>query len=97
MLRREYSEQRKLWDLDLTKTWGSQPASEKQKSLISKKVKGFNVSDLTKFEAGQILTRLFAPEPPTKKQIYFLQVRGYDVEGMTRNEASKIIGRLKSA
>ena len=97
LLRREYSEQRKLWDLDLTKSWGGQPASEKQKTLIAKKVKNFNVSDLTKFEAGQILTRLFVPEPPTKKQIYFLQSRGYDVEGMTRNEASKIIGRLKSA
>ena len=62
-----------------------------------KKLKGFDVSGLTKFEAGEILTRLFAPEPPTSKQIYFLQSRGYDVSGMTRNEASKIIGRLKSA
>ena len=95
LLKRDYSEQRKLWDLDLAKGWGSYSASEKQKAIIAKKVKGFDVSNLTKFEAGQVLTRLFAPQPPTEKQIYFLQARGYDVSGMTRQEASRIIGRLK--
>ena len=97
LLKRDYSEQRKLWDLDLAKGWGSYPASEKQKAIIAKKVKGLDVSNLTKFEAGQVLTRLFAPQPPTVKQIYFLQSRGYDVTGMTRQEASRIIGGLKSA
>ncbi len=97
LLKRDYSEQRKLWDLDLAKGWGSYPASEKQKAIIAKKVKGFDVSNLTKFEAGQVLTRLFAPQPPTEKQIYFLRRRGYDVSNITRQEASKIIGDLKSA
>ena len=96
LLQKDYSDQRRLWDLDLIKTWGNSPASEKQKILIKKKVKGFDVSSLTKFEAGQILTRVLAPEPPTKKQIYFLQAHGYDVSKLTRNEASKIIGRLKA-
>ncbi len=96
LLCNDYSEQRKLWDLSLTKGWGSYPASDKQKNLIQKKLKDFNVNNLTKFEAGQIITRLFAPQPPTDKQIYFLQRRGYDITGMTRQEASKIIGRLKS-
>ena len=90
-----YSEQRKLWDLSLTKGWGSYPASDKQKDLIQKKLKDFNVNNLTKFEAGQIITRLFAPQPPTDKQIYFLQRRGYDTTNLTRQEASKIIGGLK--
>ena len=96
LLQKDYSDERRLWDLNLTKYWGSQPASEKQKAIITKKVKGFDVSNLTKFEAGQVLTRIFAPQPPTKKQIYFLEAHGYDVEGMTRNEASKIIGGLKN-
>lgn len=95
LLRREYSENRKLWDLDLAKGWGSYPATEKQKSIIAKKVKDFDASNLTRFEAAEILTRLFAPQPPTKKQVYFLQSRGYDVTNMTRNEASRIIGSLK--
>ena len=96
LLQKDYSEQRRLWDLGLIQRWGNSPASEKQKALIKKKVKGFDASNLTKFEAGQILTRVLAPEPPTKKQIYFLQSQSYDVSGMTRNEASKIIGGLKN-
>ena len=97
LLKKEYSEQRALWDLNLAQGWGANPASEKQKAIIAKKIKGFDVSNLTKLEAGQILTRLFSPEPPTSKQIYFLQAHGYDVTNITRNEASKIISRLKSA
>ena len=95
LLKSEYSEQRKLWDLDLMKSWGSYPASDKQKAIIAKKVPSLDVNNLTKFEAGQVLTRLFAPQPPTDKQIYFLRRRGYDIEGMTRREASKLIGQLK--
>jgi len=97
LLKNNYSEQRALWDLDLTKRWGEYPASEKQKALIAKKIKGFDVNGLTKFQAGQVLTRLFAPQPPTQKQIYFLQSRGYDTSKLTRQEASKIIGGLKGA
>ena len=96
LLQKDYSEERRLWDLDLTKKWGNSPASEKQKSIITKKVKGFDASNLTKFEACQVLTRIFAPQPPTKRQIYFLQAHGYDTSNLTRNEASKIIGRLKT-
>ena len=95
LLKGEYPDKRALWDLNMAKGWGAKPASEKQKAAIAKKLKGFDVSNLTRFEAGEILTRLFAPEPPTAKQIYFLQAHGYDVSSMTRNEASKIIGRLK--
>ena len=84
-------------DLNLTDKWGNSPASDKQIAIIRKKLPDFDSSSLTKFEAGQVLTRLFAPETPTKKQIYFLQTRGYDVSKLTRNEASKLIGKLKSA
>ena len=97
LLRNEYSDQRALWDLNLTDKWGNSPASDKQIAIIRKKLPDFDSSSLTKFEAGQVLTRLFAPEPPTPKQVYFLQSRGYDVSKLTRNEASKLIGKLKSA
>ena len=97
LLKAKYAEQRNVWDLGLIKAWGSAPASEKQKIIIQRKIRDFDVSNLTKFEASQILTRCFAPQPPTKKQMYFLQSRGYDVSSMTRHEASKIISELKSA
>ncbi|MBR2209754.1 MAG: hypothetical protein IJ859_13190, partial [Synergistaceae bacterium] len=97
LLKRDYPEQRALWDLSLSTKWGSQPASDKQKAIIAKRLKDFNVNNLTKFEAGQVLARLFAPQPPTKKQIYYLQARGYNTVNLTRQKASKIIGGLKSA
>ena len=78
ILRYQHSENRALWDLNLTRHWGNTPATEKQKALIRRNYPEFDVSSLTKFEAGQILTRHFA-EPPTEKQKYVLQRAGYDM------------------
>lgn len=97
LLRKEYSEQRKLWDLDLMRSWGNGEATDKQKTLIRKHIPNFDSSRLTKFEAGQILTRCFAPKVPTNKQIYFLRKHGYDVEGLSRYDASKIIANIKES
>lgn len=76
-LRRNHTNKRALWDLNLTRQWGNSEATDKQKALICKKLPDFDVSSLTKFEAAQILTHCFANspsyEPPTSKQIYVLQ------------------------
>ncbi len=93
-LQNEYSNKRPLWDLGLMRYWGSQPATEKQKAVILRKYPDYDTNSLTKFEAGQILTRINA-EPPTSKQIYTLQKYGYSVEGLSKYDAMKIIGRLK--
>lgn len=100
-LQTNYSDKRPLWDLNLTRSWGETPATEKQKMLICKYIPNYDVASLTKFEAAQILTRCMATgpayEPPTEKQKYFLRRNGYEVEGLSKYEAMKIIGRLKNA
>ena len=95
-LQRNYSNQRALWDLNVMRHWGNYPASEKQRALIERSYPEFRGKELTKFEAGQIITRHFA-SPPTKKQKYILSCAGYDVEGMTKYDAIQIIRRLKEA
>ncbi len=100
-LRTKYAEKRPLWDLNLTRSWGDKPATEKQKVLVHKYLPDYDMSKLTKFEAAQILTRCMANgpayDPPTPKQKYFLKQNGYDVEGLSKYDAMKIIGRLKGA
>ena len=95
-----HSENRALWDLNLTRSWGSSPATEKQKALIRKYIPSYDPERLTKFEAGQILTRCFADgsayEPPTTRQIYVLRRNGYAVGGLSKYDAIKLIGRLKA-
>lgn len=95
-LQLNHSENRALWDLNITRHWGNTPATEKQKMLIRRHYPEFDVSRLTKFEAGQILTRHFSA-PPTEKQKYFLRRNGYNVEGLNKYDAIQIIRRLKSA
>ena len=95
-LQRNHTDKRMLWDLNATRYWGDTPATDKQKALIRRHYPDFDVINLTKFDAAQILTRHFN-EPATPKQIYFLQRNGYDVEGLSKYDAIRIIGRLKSA
>ena len=91
---------RALWDLNLTRSWGNAPATDKQKALIRRYIPSYDPESLTKFEAGQVLTRCFAEgagyERPTAKQIYVLRQNGYEVEGLSRYDAIKIIRRLKA-
>lgn len=54
-----YADQRYLWDLSIVKKWGKSEATIEQKKRIAYMVKGFDVSNLTKLEANQILTRLY--------------------------------------
>lgn len=101
LLRSEHEDSRALWDLSVMRHWGDGEASEKQKALIHKYLPEYECESLTKFEAGQILTRCMlksgAYEPPTPKQKYFLEGYGYDTSRMTKYEAIKLIGRLKRA
>lgn len=99
-LQKNYSHKRPLWDLNMTRSWGETPATEKQKALICKYIPDCEINGLTKFEAAQILTRCMATgsayEPPTEKQKYFLRRNGYGVEGLSKYDAMKLIGRLKA-
>ncbi len=94
-LKKDYKEQRNLWDLELVKKWGAVPATYKQRELIRKYAPSFDTDNLTKFEANQILSRKFMPEPATQKQIYFLQRRGFNTDNLTKREASKLIAKVK--
>lgn len=55
----EYPEEKYLWDITQIKKWGKAEATEKQKSIIRRMCKDFDISELTKSEASQILNRLF--------------------------------------
>ena len=58
-LRDNRAEEKQLWDLSIAKRWGAYSATQKQKAMISRIVKGFDPSHLTKLEASQILNRVF--------------------------------------
>lgn len=53
------ADSRAIWDLNAAKRWGKAPATEGQLKIISRRCKGFDTSGLTKFQASQILNRLF--------------------------------------
>lgn len=51
-----YGASQPIWNLDIAKHWGSDPATDKQMRLIRNK--GINIGDLTKLQANQILNRV---------------------------------------
>lgn len=53
-----HEDSRYIWDLSQAQKWGKAPASDKQLSLIQKRVKGFDTGGLTKMQASQILNRI---------------------------------------
>lgn len=59
-LRQNFGDSAYIWDLRMAKKWGKAPASDKQKQIIARRCKGFDVDGLTKMEASQILNRVFA-------------------------------------
>ena len=59
-LLKKHSDSRAIWDTNVIKRWGSDPATDKQKSIIEKNFKDFDCTDLTKFQASQILNRIFS-------------------------------------
>jgi hypothetical protein len=59
-LLKNHSESRMLWDRTSAERWGSQPATDKQKNIISKHFSDFDCTDLTKMQASRILQRLFS-------------------------------------
>lgn len=48
-----------IWDLRIAKKWGEYRATDKQIEMVKRFLPDFDTSSLTKFEAGQILTRCF--------------------------------------
>lgn len=60
VLKENCKDKRALWDLTAIKRWGTGAASDKQKAIISERYPDFDVTNLNKLEAGQILTRCFA-------------------------------------
>jgi hypothetical protein len=53
-----YSDSRRIWDLDAAKGWGSKPATESQLKIIQRKYKDFDSSELNRLQASQILNRI---------------------------------------
>lgn len=54
-----YPEDRRIWDLNIAKSWGEKPATDNQLRIIQKKFKGFDTSGLNRLQASQILNRVF--------------------------------------
>ena len=48
-----------LWDLSLVNRWGKDKASDRQLEIIQKRFPDFDMENLTKGQASQILNRLF--------------------------------------
>lgn len=57
-LNEKHADQKYIWDTKQIKKWGKAEASEKQKILIKRMCKDFDISELTKSEASQILNRI---------------------------------------
>ena len=55
-----YAEQKYIWDLSIVKKWGKSEATEKQKAQVRRFFKDYDVDNLTKLEASQILNRMYA-------------------------------------
>ena len=58
-LETQYPEDRRIWDLEISKRWGSKPATESQIRQIQRRKLDIDTSTLTRLEASSILTRLF--------------------------------------
>lgn len=54
-----YPDDRRIWDLDIAKTWGNKPATEKQIEMIRKRKIDIDAESLTRMQASQILNRIF--------------------------------------
>ncbi len=59
---RNHKDSRSLWDKKAVRRWGFQPASDRQIELISKRYPSFDCSELTKWQASQILQRTFSQQ-----------------------------------
>lgn len=58
-LQEQHEDCRQLWDLNIVRKWGKNPATEKQIKIIQRRCKGFDTTGLSKGDASQILNRLF--------------------------------------
>lgn len=54
-----HSDSRQIWDLKEARRWGEYRATEKQVEMVKRFLPDFDTDGLTKFEAGQLLTRCF--------------------------------------
>ncbi len=54
-----YPEDRRIWDLNIAKSWGTKPATDNQLRIIQKKFKQFDATGLNRLQASQILNRVF--------------------------------------
>ena len=55
-----YADQKYLWDLSIVKKWGKAEATEKQKAQVRRFFRDYDVDNLSKLEASQILNRMYA-------------------------------------
>ena len=54
-----FEDQRYIWDKTRARKWGEYRASEKQLNMVKRFLPEYDVSEMTKAEAGAILTRFF--------------------------------------
>ncbi len=57
-LQEEFVDQKYLWDLKIVQKWGKAPATFKQLQTISRLNDSYDLSNLTKLQANQILNRM---------------------------------------
>lgn len=54
-----HEDKRNLWDRNIARRWGEYSATDKQIEMVKRFLPDYDVTDMTKGEAGAILTRLF--------------------------------------
>ena len=57
-LANDHQGSRQLWDISAVRRWGKDPATERQKNMITKKYKDLDCSELNKMQASQIISRI---------------------------------------
>jgi hypothetical protein len=57
-LKTDFADSEALWNMQVVRRWGTKPASEKQITIIRRRCKGFETTDLNMMQASMILNRV---------------------------------------
>lgn len=63
---KEHKDSHAIWDLSSVRRWGKDPATERQKKIITRKFKNLDCNNMTKMQASQILNRIFGERSAKK-------------------------------
>lgn len=74
LLDARYTKNANLWDLEVTRSWESDPATPIQIKAIHNVLPDYDTSSLTKKQASNIITRLQSKEPVNEEDVVSIQI-----------------------